>query len=167
MPCVARVAQVLLRRLWQRAWRLRGVLVRWREHFLTTWWLFRTGCYAYWSFFFFFQAEDGIRDYKVTGVQTCALPILPERVDFHRLPVPGRDHAVADARVHPGQLHAGSARGQQLVRRIHLDAVMRPLAVPADDLLRGRIELFAQEARVTARLHVGVHGLEHPERRVH
>src|SRR5256885_16883541 len=30
--------------------------------------------------FFFFQAEDGIRDYKVTGVQTCALPIyvVPE-----------------------------------------------------------------------------------------
>src|SRR6266446_7609097 len=28
------------------------------------------------SSFFFFQAEDGIRDYKVTGVQTCALPIL-------------------------------------------------------------------------------------------
>ena len=26
--------------------------------------------------FFFFQAEDGIRDYKVTGVQTCALPIF-------------------------------------------------------------------------------------------
>src|SRR5256885_3453908 len=36
---------------------------------------------------FFFQAEDGIRDYKVTGVQTCALPILDygerlESVDF-------------------------------------------------------------------------------------
>src|SRR5256885_1162380 len=29
-------------------------------------------------FFFFFQAEDGIRDYKVTGVQTCALPIFDE-----------------------------------------------------------------------------------------
>src|SRR5438093_4610546 len=27
-------------------------------------------------FFFFFQAEDGIRDWSVTGVQTCALPIL-------------------------------------------------------------------------------------------
>src|SRR6266540_5450448 len=26
-------------------------------------------------FFFFFQAEDGIRDRDVTGVQTCALPI--------------------------------------------------------------------------------------------
>src|SRR2546426_8554277 len=31
------------------------------------------------AFLFFFQAEDGIRDYKVTGVQTCALPIC-ERV---------------------------------------------------------------------------------------
>src|SRR5436309_4836826 len=33
----------------------------------------------YWlrvSFVFFFQAEDGIRDFHVTGVQTCALPIL-------------------------------------------------------------------------------------------
>src|SRR5204863_4910121 len=28
-------------------------------------------------FFFFFQAEDGIRDLYVTGVQTCALPIWP------------------------------------------------------------------------------------------
>src|SRR6266487_2883456 len=28
-----------------------------------------------WFFFFFFQAEDGIRDGRVTGVQTCALPI--------------------------------------------------------------------------------------------
>src|SRR2546426_8396682 len=36
-------------------------------------------------FFFFFQAEDGIRDYKVTGVQTCALPIWKDgehRVDL-------------------------------------------------------------------------------------
>src|SRR5215204_7360831 len=30
--------------------------------------------------FFFFQAEDGIRDHCVTGVQTCALPILLVRV---------------------------------------------------------------------------------------
>src|SRR5207245_5603307 len=34
------------------------------------------------SFFvFFFQAEDGIRDATVTGVQTCALPIYPTRLD--------------------------------------------------------------------------------------
>src|SRR5690606_39283672 len=30
--------------------------------------------------FFFFQAEDGIRDFHVTGVQTCALPILGVRI---------------------------------------------------------------------------------------
>src|SRR5206468_9408375 len=32
-------------------------------------------CELYFSIFFFFQAEDGIRDLIVTGVQTCALPI--------------------------------------------------------------------------------------------
>src|SRR5256885_5393009 len=35
----------------------------------------KAGCFV----FFFFQAEDGIRDYKVTGVQTCALPISEDR----------------------------------------------------------------------------------------
>src|SRR5690606_40601590 len=38
--------------------------------------------------FFFFQAEDGIRDFHVTRVQTCALPILsvfPREVGAHPL----------------------------------------------------------------------------------
>src|SRR5690349_23010540 len=39
-------------------------------------------------FFFFFQAEDGIRDLYVTGVQTCALPIWPP----WRTPVHGIRH---------------------------------------------------------------------------
>src|SRR6266498_1877622 len=34
------------------------------------------------SFFFFFQAEDGIRDADVTGVQTCALPICHHLVSI-------------------------------------------------------------------------------------
>src|SRR2546429_5154503 len=34
--------------------------------------------------FFFFQAEDGIRDVAVTGVQTCALPISKEFLGFSR-----------------------------------------------------------------------------------
>src|SRR2546430_12357836 len=37
--------------------------------------------YSYWSFFFF-QAEDGIRDLTVTGVQTCALPISVARTSL-------------------------------------------------------------------------------------
>src|SRR5690606_40297746 len=41
---------------------------------------------------FFFQAEDGIRDFHVTGVQTCALPILfaaALRLNIHRHRLPG------------------------------------------------------------------------------
>src|SRR5216683_5143045 len=38
------------------------------------------------EFFFFFQAEDGIRDLIVTGVQTCALPISEcGQPDFRRI----------------------------------------------------------------------------------
>src|SRR2546430_9429047 len=36
--------------------------------------------------FFFFQAEDGIRDLTVTGVQTCALPISGARRPGRRAP---------------------------------------------------------------------------------
>src|SRR5689334_23873603 len=36
--------------------------------------------FFFFFFFFFFQAEDGIRDGTVTGVQTCALPISPQRL---------------------------------------------------------------------------------------
>src|SRR5437763_15852756 len=39
-------------------------------------------------FFFFFQAEDGIRDTSVTGVQTCALPILRELPQFNAFRAP-------------------------------------------------------------------------------
>src|SRR5699024_12183780 len=35
-------------------------------------------------FFFFFQAEDGIRDRNVTGVQTCALPIFQKTLVYSR-----------------------------------------------------------------------------------
>src|SRR2546426_5148568 len=45
-------------------------------------------------FFFFFQAEDGIRDYKVTGVQTCALPISRRLLDELRVRA-GREHVRA------------------------------------------------------------------------
>src|SRR3712207_8646357 len=40
--------------------------------------------------FFFFQAEDGIRDIGVTGVQTCALPISTRRVWREAAAIVGR-----------------------------------------------------------------------------
>src|SRR5256885_7930662 len=39
------------------------------------------------TFCFFFQAEDGIRDYKVTGVQTCALPISRSSAGSRKRPL--------------------------------------------------------------------------------
>src|SRR5256885_7305356 len=43
--------------------------------------------------YFFFQAEDGIRDYKVTGVQTCALPIFELRQALEPWQVLGEENA--------------------------------------------------------------------------
>src|SRR5687767_15829957 len=43
--------------------------------------------------FFFFQAEDGIRDKLVTGVQTCALPISPNMATYGRLEGAPRERA--------------------------------------------------------------------------
>src|SRR2546430_9829707 len=58
----------------------------------STWWR-SSSSWARWStrglrLCFFFQAEDGIRDLTVTGVQTCALPICTDRFQIHarRLP---------------------------------------------------------------------------------
>src|SRR5256885_10115474 len=42
--------------------------------------------------FFFFQAEDGIRDYKVTGVQTCALPISPDGTSPPQVALVSKDY---------------------------------------------------------------------------
>src|SRR5690606_41190145 len=56
-------------------------------------------------FFFFFQAEDGIRDFHVTGVQTCALPIscLRGRRCRQRAHRPGRRHRDTRERAYPGE----------------------------------------------------------------
>src|SRR5256885_11482370 len=73
------------------------------------------------KFVFFFQAEDGIRDYKVTGVQTCALPICDNAGGDHLLGtnVPGIFAA--------GDVRAGSTKrcatavgeGAMVVQLVH------------------------------------------------
>src|SRR2546430_15414612 len=61
--------------------------------------------------FFFFQAEDGIRDLTVTGVQTCALPILVyNSAPSHRRPEPERRHAAEpESRLDGARRHGGDA----------------------------------------------------------
>src|SRR5258708_19119543 len=67
-------------------------------------------------FFFFFQAEDGIRDDLVTGVQTCALPIF-----MLLMPVIGRLVSKADSRHLIAVGLAISAIGLFSMSRFNLD----------------------------------------------
>src|SRR2546427_2347588 len=68
-------------------------------------------------FLFFFQAEDGIRDLTVTGVQTCALPIL-----FRGQGCAPADDVAGDppgpADLHPQYLPAGASRYAHLGRAL-------------------------------------------------
>src|SRR5437762_11423780 len=57
---------------------------------------------------FFFQAEDGIRDTSVTGVQTCALPISPIRGTVHDVAArPGPAHGRGGTRLVPPPVRRG------------------------------------------------------------
>src|SRR5256885_5819272 len=66
--------------------------------------------------FFFFQAEDGIRDYKVTGVQTCALPICHTRSGKPVLP-PFRDYGFSTSRENFGLQLTGNDPAFRYVNR--------------------------------------------------
>src|SRR5207247_3583763 len=72
--------------------------------------------------FFFFQAEDGIRDPLVTGVQTCALPICRVRA---RSPLDARPHHLREHGVAPPP-RAPRLRGRR--RRVGGRLEARPLA---------------------------------------
>src|SRR5699024_11775772 len=76
--------------------------------------LFHIICFLF--IFFFFQAEDGIRDRNVTGVQTCALPIFDQillsihqkRSEVHWHAYRGQKSRVAGQSLHrsfPRRLH--------------------------------------------------------------
>src|SRR5258708_17325765 len=74
-------------------------------------------------FFFFFQAEDGIRDDLVTGVQTCALPIsteFMERATRKRSAKPGRMAASGLPIGTPLTLPSGFARARRSRSSIRL-----------------------------------------------
>src|SRR2546426_6219820 len=91
--------------------------------------------------FFFFQAEDGIRDYKVTGVQTCALPICSghRRVRHadqgaRRRARPGaQGHALGGPRVHdqrPGRLQVQRRPGALKPQSVRTRGALAETSVP-------------------------------------
>src|SRR5690606_39514065 len=64
------------------------------------------------SVFFFFQAEDGIRDFHVTGVQTCALPISRRRPRRGRRPPSGTSRAAGRTPPPAGRARFGTGRSK-------------------------------------------------------
>src|SRR5256885_3852903 len=95
-------------------------------------------------YFFFFQAEDGIRDYKVTGVQTCALPILihSERADLdqyksrfaQRTKARTLAEALKDADVFVGLSVAGIVSGEML-KAMAKRPIVLALANPTPEIM--------------------------------
>src|SRR5690606_39612689 len=61
-------------------------------------------------FFFFFQAEDGIRDFHVTGVQTCALPICTSTPTSITVVATSTDSSPAEKRAITSAFSAGDKR---------------------------------------------------------
>src|SRR2546426_10051654 len=102
------------------------------------------------DFFFFFQAEDGIRDYKVTGVQTCALPISPAAVEGAGAVVPpGEETAlltVKPERVTEPPCDELTKRRTLGVAEHDLSAPL--LRVPDVAILRGDVEVAAEHHRL-------------------
>src|SRR3712207_8051680 len=73
-------------------------------------------------FFFFFQAEDGIRDIGVTGVQTCALPIFeppPPPVPGTRAKLKPNGKAIAPAGA-PPQVVAAIEAGNRIRKKPYI-----------------------------------------------
>src|SRR5256885_4475605 len=90
---------------------------------------------SYIFFFFFFQAEDGIRDYKVTGVQTCALPICRRERRFGGVapPLRGQAGVAVPAALRPGRDGARAVR-----RRKDPGSVTRPGDVRSEERRVGK-----------------------------
>src|SRR3989449_6715451 len=70
--------------------------------------------------FFFFQAEDGIRDVAVTGVQTCALPICRARQGTIRAP-----QFTGGGVVFPPSMRSFDVKVNRKVRRSALRGALR------------------------------------------
>src|SRR6266581_5009361 len=111
-------------------------------------------------FFFFFQAEDGIRDGRVTGVQTCALPIsLGEREKTALRLVPEQAWQIAiDGRGEVRERRAGDACGNGQcahracwIEEAHVSELTGLLREgPAGDQLKGwpkTMRVFARRER--------------------
>src|SRR5690606_41017792 len=102
--------------------------------------------------FFFFQAEDGIRDFHVTGVQTCALPISRGSRGRGRRPV-GASRAAPLLRCHPvrGAARSGAPQTRDRVRHAVPPPVLAILGRCHSKAGYGRADLSTTPAPRSAR----------------
>src|SRR5256886_4789477 len=121
-----------------------------------------------WLVFFFFQAEDGIRDLTVTGVQTCALPILgvARGGALRVVPPPGPALCGAARLLQPAALRRGTCRGGLGPERGDGDKRARPVRCvlsPSGVLLRFRpIHSRAGHAALRTAERVASHPAQEP-----
>src|SRR5437763_17062245 len=110
-------------------------------------------------FFFFFQAEDGIRDTSVTGVQTCALPIPAGRCRPVPLPSDVRDDMTSsrkESRLAVVGFLDGWVTSSHIGRVLAAEAALKQMADTDDSIsvqqaARATLERLAQTGkRVTA-----------------
>src|SRR5690606_39700441 len=73
------------------------------------------------SSFFFLQAEDGIRDFHVTGVQTCALPI-----SYNGQPATQKQSRDKIFECYPQSLHEEGTCARQIISTLVSKAFRRP-----------------------------------------
>src|SRR2546422_5250115 len=100
--------------------------------------------------FFFFQAEDGIRDVAVTGVQTCALPISGFEEAAAAIAAWVHFDGCEAERGEPRRDRGEPRRQPGHPRRLDLDA--RPSPLPAAGVSHPQIPAYAQLAQGRFRL---------------
>src|SRR5215211_8533090 len=94
-------------------------------------------------FFFFFQAEDGIRDHCVTGVQTCALPIYID--DTFCAAYGGQQLAFWNA--HHDERGFASMHIYHVASGTPVAAILRPACTPRGTEVRTVIKHVTQRLR--------------------
>src|SRR5699024_11905962 len=79
------------------------------------------------AFCFFFQAEDGIRDRNVTGVQTCALPISPDPSPGSRAAsAPGGNYLSNESMYRTNRLRLAAGKEELPGGHLHISALTYP-----------------------------------------
>src|SRR6266852_8842651 len=99
-------------------------------------------------FFFFFQAEDGIRDATVTGVQTCALPIYARAENGNVVQVAALKNVGASLRGRPAWRDRGRPRSDAPTAKPHWTLALGFGATTAQALKNARASLAKGFARV-------------------